>query len=249
MIFVHTSTGNSLQFAEDLASCIGDSVTRISDIGEGKVDVRGVDTVGFVTPVYFFNLPRIVRRFLDRIEFSEGQRFFLVFTYGTLPDRACRVARRHFRRRGMNLTHVFAFRMPENYVALFDPPEESEIELMLDRVHSDVEVVVSSLREREGCTVSDRIGLLGLLTLFGDFAYDRMRGTKGFHTDGRCNGCGLCSRICPSGCIGMQDGAPVWHMKKCEHCMGCVNRCPKGSIQYKGRTVRRRRYVNPRVRL
>ena len=51
------------------------------------------------------------------------------------------------------------------------------------------------------------------------------------------------------GAIVIDDDGPQWVRSKCQHCMGCINRCPSGIIQYKGRTQKRRRYVNPRVRL
>lgn len=248
MIFVYSSTGNSIQLAQAIAIETGDETVNILDVPEGDVDVTSYDIVGFVTPVYFFNMPRILRKFIDRLVFREGQRFYMVFTYGTTPDRACRRAIRYFSRRGMVLSHAFAFKMPENYVALFSPPRADRIGELLDSVPAYARTVTDTLSS-EPCVVSKHLGLLGLLTLFGDVAYDLMRGTKGFHVDGRCTGCGLCTKVCPDGTISLSEGVPVWDNGKCQHCMGCINRCPVGAIQYKGRTQRRSRYVNPRVRL
>lgn len=248
MIFVYTSTGNSLQMAEAIAGEIDDEVVNILDVPDGRVDVTSHETVGFVTPVYFFNLPRILRDFIERLDVREGQRFFLVFTFGTTPDRACRRAIRHFGKRSMVLSHVFAFRMPENYVALFSPPDDAKASRLLDSVPEYARTVAASL-DSPSCLVSKRMGMLGLLSLFGDTAYDLMRGTEGFHTDDRCVGCGLCERVCPDGAISLVHGRPVWRTGKCQHCMGCINRCPTSSIQYKGRTRGRARYVNQRVRL
>ena len=248
MIFVYSSTGNSLQLAEAVASEIGDEVMNILDVPEGPVDVSMYDRVGFVTPVYFFNTPRILRAFIDRLVARDGQEFFLVLTCGSTPDRACRKAARYFRKRGLDLTHSFAYRMPENYIALFSPPKGDKIDRMLDSVPVFAKEIAGHLSS-EPCIISKHIGLLGLLTVFGDTVYDIMRGTKGFHVDDGCIGCGLCERICPDKAIRIEDGKPVWVIQKCEHCMGCINRCPRSVIQYKRRTQRRTRYVNPRVKL
>ena len=248
MIFVYSSTGNSLHLAQAIASEIGDDVTNILDVPDGPVDVSMYDRVGFVSPVYFFNMPRILRAFIDRIVAREGQTFYLVLTCGSTPDRACKKAEKYFRKRCLALIHSFAYRMPENYIALFSPPKEDSIERMLDSVSGYAREVAEHLSS-ESCVISEHIGMLGLLSLFGDTAYDMMRRTKGFHIEGECSRCGLCENVCPDGAIVVKDDGPQWVVSKCQHCMGCINRCPSGIIQYKGRTQKRGRYVNPRVRL
>lgn len=248
MIFVYSSTGNSLQLAKEIADMTGDEVVDILDTADGHVDVTGYDVVGFVTPVYFFDMPRILRAFIDRLVVREGQRFFMVFTCGTTPDRACRRAIGYFRKRGMDLSHVFSYRMPENYIALFSPPKPDVMERMLDHVPEYAREVVCSL-DGAPCVVSRQIGLFGLLTLFGNTAYDILRGTKGLHVDDGCTSCGLCARLCPDSAIVVGDSGPVWVNRKCQHCMACINRCPMSVIQYKRGTKRRARYVNPRVRM
>ncbi len=222
-------------------------MVSISDVPDGPVDVTSYDRVGFVTPVYFFNMPRILRSFIDRLVAREGQEFFMVFTCGSTPDKACRRAVRFFRDRGLALTHSFSYRMPENYVALFSPPKDSTIDRMLDSVPSYAKEVADALAG-PSCTRSKQVGALGLLSLFGDAAYDIVRRTKGFHVDDGCTGCGLCEKVCPDGAIRIEDDGPVWVHDKCQHCMACINRCPVSVIQYKGRTQKRPRYVNPRVR-
>ncbi|MBO5669602.1 MAG: 4Fe-4S ferredoxin, partial [Candidatus Methanomethylophilaceae archaeon] len=61
MIFVYSSTGNSLHLAQAIAVEMGDDVTNILDVPDGPVDVSMHDRIGFVAPVYFFNVPRIMR--------------------------------------------------------------------------------------------------------------------------------------------------------------------------------------------
>ena len=249
MIFVFTSTGNSLQLAEAIATAMDDEVVRLDEVPDGPVDVTGHDTVGIITPVYYYNVPRIVMRFVDRMVTSEGQRFFLVLTCGTTPDHASKAAVKEFAKRGIDLTHTFEYRMPENYISLFSPPDEIRAAELMDSVPAYAAETVSKLYTEDRCHVSDCRGLLGLFTFFGPFAYDMIRKTSKFHADDGCTGCGLCTRICPDRIIELSDGRPVWTQQKCEHCMGCINRCPAHAIQYGRRTVGRRRFVNDRVRL
>jgi ferredoxin len=43
----------------------------------------------------------------------------------------------------------------------------------------------------------------------------------GFVTDGKCNGCGICQRICPVDNIAMIDNKPAW-LDHCEGCFACL---------------------------
>ena len=248
MIFVYSSTGNSLQLAEAIADRLSDDVTDILDVPDGVVDATSYDRIGFVAPVYYFNIPLIMREFVDRMKVREGQKVFMVFTCGSIPDHVCGKAKKFFSKRGMDLTHVFTYVMPENYIAVFPPLDDATRDRVLARVPRYVSEVVDALNGPP-VEISSKKGAFGLLTLFGDTAYDLMRKTKGFRVDDGCTSCGLCARVCPDSAIEIGDSGPVWVKRKCWHCMACINRCPQSVIQYKRRTEKRARYVNPYVEL
>jgi ferredoxin/flavodoxin len=67
-----------------------------------------------------------------------------------------------------------------------------------------------------------------------------------FQADEHCNGCGICSRICPVGDIEMVDDKPVWQ-HRCEQCFACLQWCPQEAIQFRGNTAGQRRYHHPDV--
>lgn len=70
----------------------------------------------------------------------------------------------------------------------------------------------------------------------------------GFWTDGRCTGCGTCSRVCPVRNISMVKGKPVWN-HQCEQCFACLHWCPQEALQFRDATVGRSRYHHPEVTL
>ncbi len=55
---------------------------------------------------------------------------------------------------------------------------------------------------------------------------------KGFYTDDRCKGCGICEKVCPNRNITMEDKRPQWN-HHCHGCNACVAYCPTKAIQFK----------------
>jgi ferredoxin len=54
---------------------------------------------------------------------------------------------------------------------------------------------------------------------------------SGFRVNDRCNGCGLCSKICPVHNIGLVGGRPVWR-HRCTQCLACLHWCPQAGLDY-----------------
>ena len=71
---------------------------------------------------------------------------------------------------------------------------------------------------------------------------------KDFFSDEKCNGCGICSKVCPVNNIEIIKAKPVW-MHRCEQCMACLQWCPQEAIQYGKNTTGRTRYRHPSVKL
>jgi len=47
----------------------------------------------------------------------------------------------------------------------------------------------------------------------------------------RCNGCGDCITVCPTGALGMvQERAAVVHPEACTYCAACEDICPTEAI-------------------
>ena len=69
---------------------------------------------------------------------------------------------------------------------------------------------------------------------------------KNFWTNKRCDGCGICLKVCPVNNIKMNEGKPEW-LHKCEQCVACMQWCPQRSIQYNKATTYRERYHHPDV--
>lgn len=138
--------------------------------------------------------------------------------------------------------------MPENYIMVFDIDNEEEINLFLDESEKEIRKVVSNIKSnKEGYFAY--LSNLAPFTFIANRIYNIVRNTKKFEVSENCNNCGLCENICPSNAIKIKNGKPVWIKNKCSHCSGCINRCPKKAIDYGNKTKKRRRYLNPNVKL
>jgi ferredoxin len=69
-----------------------------------------------------------------------------------------------------------------------------------------------------------------------------------FNCDNKCNGCGICTKVCPVKNINLIDERPVWQ-HHCEQCFACLQWCPKEAIQFGHKTSHGRRYHHPDVML
>lgn len=59
----------------------------------------------------------------------------------------------------------------------------------------------------------------------------------------KCTDCMVCSQICPTGNIKLQDNRIIFG-DKCQFCLACVQFCPKEAIEVGWITKGRRRYHN-----
>ena len=89
-----------------------------------------------------------------------------------------------------------------------------------------------------------------LLTLLPLLWHVIMKGWKSltFISDEKCDGCGICMRICPMDNIEIIDNRPSWS-DHCVMCFACLQWCPKESIQAGSITINMKRYHHPDVKI
>lgn len=63
--------------------------------------------------------------------------------------------------------------------------------------------------------------------LFNTWKNSRMMlGKKLIKVTHDCVGCGLCTKVCPSGSMQMEKGKAVHISEKCQTCLACIHNCP-----------------------
>lgn len=247
MILYFSATGNCKYVATRLAQDGGQEMRSIVDcVRDGRYAFEG-DSIGVVSPTYFWGLPVVVREFLERASFRTGYLYF-VATYGTTPGAAGAMAERAIRGRGIDAFD--SVRMPDTWTPVFDLSSPEKVARFTKTTEKDIDSLLRRVRERQtNRHMTPRVPL-PLAALFAQPVYEhRARRTAHFRVENRCVGCGLCARQCPARAIEIQNGRPTWIREKCALCLGCLHRCPKFAIQYGSHTEKHGQYTNPNVRL
>ncbi|MBU1726878.1 MAG: EFR1 family ferrodoxin [Candidatus Omnitrophica bacterium] len=246
-IYYFSGTGNCLKIARELADELGDAeVISIAKAAKSKVDVAA-ERIGIVFPVYALNMPAILFDFISKMEADASKYIFGVMTYADVGGDALIQLARELRRKGLKLSAGFGIRMPGNYTPFYGAiPVEKQL-LFFNAAHKRiVEEIAPAIREGRIHKIERSKFPLNLLTwaLYPLVLPMTPSEDKKFWADERCNGCGICQKVCPVDNIRLQDGRPSWK-HRCVQCFACLQWCPTQALQFGKSTKGRKRYHHP----
>jgi ferredoxin/flavodoxin len=271
-VYYFSGTGNSLAVARDIAEKINGKLISIpSVISNDKIETY-TDVIGVVFPVYgIFRIPSIVERFVRKLDDVSSKYIFAVSTYGNMAGAALKTFGKVVESCGGKISAGFAVKMPVNNISLpsfiySGTIRDKEQEMFADwHKKRDFICEYVSARKEGKFEVSNKLVVSLFYPLdkyYGrwriESKYNKLTNSHlnanelwplmdvSFHSDEKCDGCGICSRICPVSNIKMVDEAPVWH-HHCERCMACLQWCPKEAIQFEKVSIGRKRYHHPDV--
>lgn len=241
MIYYFSATGNSKYAALKLAHLTNDRAVNIADVfKKGLGDIPQNEVTGFVFPVYYSGLPKIVKRFvqLERIKASLGSYVYCVITCG--GDNSAAADKMLSKALDCELDYSQSLKMPDNYVMLYNPCSRGRGFGLLKSADSALEDAAKEINARAGKPGSGFKD--SVLTEIMYPFYSLLRRTSKFYADDKCTSCGRCVSLCPDGIISIHKGKPEWNAAKCQHCTACINGCPAQAIQFGKGTSERRRY-------
>ena len=245
-IFYFSGTGNSLSLSKDLVGELsGFDAIPMASVWEAKTIQLAGDAVGLVFPLYYAGLPDLVCQFVRRASFPKGCYVFAVVA-AAFPwsGRALHQLGRMLRRRGHALAGGFYVETVENYLPKYTIAPLEQQRATIEKSRETVRTIGEKITARVRHLDPDPAWYLyAIYPLFMAFLhqYDRL-----FRVGSRCNGCGICAKVCPVRNVDMAEGRPVWH-HRCQFCMGCINWCPKAVIEWGNATSTHGRYRNPGV--
>ncbi len=247
MILYFSATGNCKYVSSRIASATGQEAVSIVDcIRQGEYSFSD-DSIGIVSPTYFWGLPSIVKEFLEKAAFNTDYLYF-ISTYGTTPGASGYAAGQAIH--GRTIDAFYSVRMADTWTPIFDLSTPEKAAVFTKATEAQIYRVIRRISERRtNRHMSPRVPAF-LVETISQPIYDKsIRRTAHFHVEDSCIGCGLCAKKCPVQAIEMQASKPVWVKDKCVMCLGCLHRCPKFAIQYGRNTKKHGQYTNPNVKL
>lgn len=247
MIFYFTGSGNSYSIAKSLQN----NETLVS-IGEAMRNQRfdfkmDSERVGFVFPIYYYNLPQVVVDFIERLTISSKPDYiYAIATCGGTTGAAIDRLNQLLEKKKLRLDASFSVVMPDNYVLMFTMPSQSKIVEMIQSSKPEVEQIKRHVENHDPGDFNEHKGIFPkAVTTLAYPLYHHGRKTAKFHVLDSCISCTLCEQVCPTRTITMDQGKPKWTTSTCSHCLACIHRCPVEAIQYGRKTGNRGRYLHP----
>ena len=233
-LFYFSSTGNTLALTRELANGLGNTeIIPIASALKSGVFATDAGRVGILCPVYIGGMPALVRRFVERLNVQPQSYVFGAVTFGGMPLFSLLQMKRILGDRGVELQAGFGVKMPDNYVPFFNAPSEEEQRELFAKAGAAIKDMTEKILARDRVHLPHSgVIMNSLMRLAYTLSMPWLpRMASRFRASDRCNGCGVCARVCPAGNIELKNSRPVWG-KHCEHCMGCLHWCPQKAISY-----------------
>ncbi len=245
-IYYFTGTGNSLKIAKDLSDNIEDC--RIIRICNRNMKAAETDSekIGFVFPVYFRGLPKMAESFIEKLDVRAGRYFFAVANFGSYAALTFEQIHGILKRKGKVLSANFGIAMPGNMWFMYYPhPKEDYTDRMNAEplLAKDIAMKINDGFVNGTAAVPDREKEEKMYEAFKPERID-----ENFWTGQSCDGCGICSKVCPAENIELVEKKPSWK-HHCEQCLACLHLCPKGAVEFKQDSIGKERFKNVSIQL
>jgi ferredoxin len=246
-IYYFSGTGNTLWSAKKIAQLLGDDCTVFNIAAEMRKPALSIEAemVIFLFPVYAYQTPLLVRRFLTQATIRATYIAALV-TFGSDPGGALAEVYRILKRKKVVLSFAGSIPAVENYIPIFGPPSDEKKEKYLALQKNVTETMALAIKEQKTNQVMSFRPFSGFISFL--FRIAKPLFVKGYTVTDRCNGCALCAKICPAGAISILEHRPVFS-GKCEHCQACLNWCTMRAIRYIRINPDSKRYHHPEVKV
>jgi ferredoxin len=235
--YVFSATGNSLTTAKILAEKMNAKPISVASTRNLKEIIDDSDTIGFIFPVYYGNMPFPVREMITKMKFSSNAYIFTVATYrGHAGDVAKRMDAL-LKTRGAKLSLSLGIPMPGN--SFINKPEVDAEYLAEQKEH--IENLLPALMAKEANDYSSD----GVIK---ETPIDTANNFRGIIAEDSCIGCGRCVQVCPMNNITLENGK-AFIGNNCSTCLACFHWCPVEAIYMSKQEniARRSKYHHPDV--
>jgi ferredoxin len=244
MIYYFSGTGNSLWCAHKLAELLKTGATSIREFTSVDEVYTDDDLLGLVFPVYCSDIPLIARNFMLKLKSRKNPYVFTVMTSNRLiSGKSFETVDEALNTNGMHLSYKAEMQMPGNCL-------ESTAEEDSDRISSAPERILNIEKDILRRTIN--YSSHGLKASTGYLSPDNSREQvmlgKCLSVDPLlCNGCGICTKVCPMKNISIRNGK-AFHSDNCTACLSCLHWCPHNATSMNIHGIKSpRQYHHPDV--
>ncbi|MFX0141716.1 MAG: EFR1 family ferrodoxin [Candidatus Hodarchaeota archaeon] len=251
-VYFFTGTGNSLKIAKVLTEKLRDSeLIPIAKIWQMENLNSTSEKIGFIFPLYYSGLPKIVHDFISNLDLSRSNYIFTVITSaGDINEQPLQQLNKILEAKAKALNAGFFITMPSNYVIGYEVPSEEYQKECFEKAFTQVESISEIINDRKENLNQDIFerDVSRSEGINKNFREEVNENDKSFYADEKCTYCGICERVCPVNNIIIVEGKPQWQ-HKCQQCLACINFCPEKSIQFGTDTLKTQRYHHPEITL
>ena len=250
VIYYYTGTGNSLWTARAVAAGIGGAELLPMAGARNDKEAAGADAVGLVFPVHMWGVPSLALRFVESMSGDPKKYYFAFAVNAGQVSRTLVQLGELLGSRGMTLSAGFDIVLPSNYIPWGGPGPAAKLEKMHREAKAKIEQASALIKAgKTGHIEKGPLWQRIIFTALYKLTYNMVpKMDRDFWTDEKCNGCGLCAKVCPVANIAMKDKRPQW-LHHCEQCLACIQWCPQEAIQYGKKTPAYERYHHPEIRM
>lgn len=232
-IFCYSGTGNSLASAKQISQHFNMPVKMITEeLVAAKPFIDGNFCI-IIYPSYAYGAPVSVRNFIKSSSFNVAY-MVLLTTYGSKYGGTLAEAIRLLKKKKQKVSYSDGIKCVENYVPIFGLTKEEKAKKLIETQHKRTEELIPMLEQRicnKRTTFKPFSAIVSKI-----FRTAKPLFPKFYRVKNRCNGCGLCTKICPANAIRIvkkgKRHVPKFRALKCDHCQGCLQLCPSKAIRY-----------------
>ena len=210
----------------------GHSVDKVEIHNDTPIaDTNGYDFIGFSYPIYGFNTPRSFDKYLKKLKFNKGQKYFIYKNSGetlAMNNASSRRILRRMKRKKAVFAGEYHFVMPYNIHFKYDNDFVKEI-LVKDQKLAKIMIynlengVVKQLKSK--FIYNFAAFFVSIVKVAGDVNSYLYKIDKE-----KCINCMKCVNTCPKKNIYVKNGKIKFH-HHCDMCMRCSFHCPTDAIK------------------
>ncbi|MBO5055387.1 MAG: EFR1 family ferrodoxin [Lachnospiraceae bacterium] len=247
MVLYYTGTGNSEYVAKKIGEQIEDEVINLFNKikGHDYSEIHSSRPFIIVYPTYAWQIPRILKDFIQKTTFTGNKCVYFVATCGDSMGNMSKYLTELCEQKAFQYMGCAEVIMPENYIAMFNAPEKAEAVKIVKNADFVIGNMVDVIKHN-GTIPKKKVGAVAKVSsgIINTIFYPLFVSAKKFYATDACIGCGKCTEVCPLNNISLKAGKPVWG-DQCTHCMACICKCPKKAIEYGNKSRGKPRYQCP----